>query len=73
MITSNQIGYTTSAESSETIQATNPTTQAILPGAFHVATEVEVNQAVEKAQQAWKNYRQKSPKDRAGFLRQIAD
>ncbi|MEO0339507.1 MAG: aldehyde dehydrogenase (NADP(+)) [Bacteroidota bacterium] len=73
MITSNQIGYNTSAEGQKTIHAIDPANQAKLPGAFHVATEVEVNQAVAKAQEAWKTYRQSSPKDRARFLRQIAE
>ena len=73
MITSNQIGYTTSAEGQSTIHAVDPSTQTPLPGAFHVATEAETNRAVEKAYQAWKSYRQESPANRGKFLRQIAE
>jgi len=72
VITQNIIGYTLSAQSGKTIHATDPLRQMTLPEAFSVATTEETNLAVQKAHQAWRNYRNTSGQDRAKFLDAIA-
>ena len=72
MITQNIIGYTLSAQSGKTIHAPDPLRQMTLPEAFSVATTEETNLAVQKAHQAWRNYRNTSGQDRAKFLDAIA-
>ncbi|HMO38581.1 MAG TPA: aldehyde dehydrogenase (NADP(+)) [Saprospiraceae bacterium] len=73
MLTQNIIGYELSSAGTETISGFNPATQESLPGAFAVATEAEVAQAMQKAQSAWRVYRQVSGQQRGVFLRAIAE
>jgi alpha-ketoglutaric semialdehyde dehydrogenase len=67
------IGNRTSAQSSQTFQAINPTDGLALETSFHEATEPEVNRAVELAEAAYPPYREKSNTERAAFLEQIAE
>ncbi|MCW3098646.1 MAG: Aldehyde Dehydrogenase [Chthonomonadaceae bacterium] len=69
----NIIGNSTSAEGTETFTATNPATGAGLDAAFHIATEAEVNRAVELAAQAFPSYRGLPAEARAKFLERIAE
>jgi 2,5-dioxopentanoate dehydrogenase len=68
----NIIGFSTSARG-KTFVAENPATQKKLPQEFFEATAEEVNEAVEKAHEAFQVYRRISGKKRAGFLEAIAD
>lgn len=70
---SNKIGYQESSESTQVTYAFEATTLKTLPEAFHTATTKEVNTAVEKAKLAFGVYRKTSPRQRAHFLRLIAD
>lgn len=69
----NIIGNSTSAEGTETFTAVNPATGAGLDAAFHIATEAEVNRAVELAAQAFSPYRGLPAEARAKFLERIAE
>lgn len=69
----NIIGKTLSEESVDMIQAINPKTQEVLPEEFKVASSVEINAAIEKAQSAYHIYSRTSGAERAKFLRAIAD
>lgn len=69
----NVIGYTTSKDGSEVLQAFKPRENELFPEQFHVATEEEVNLALEKAQEAFQEYRNFSGKKKAEFLEAIAD
>ncbi len=69
----NVIGYTTSKEGSEVLQAYQPKENKSFPESFHVATEKEVNLALEKAREAFLEYRSYSGKQKAKFLEAIAD
>jgi len=72
MITENIIGYQLSALSGKYIYATSAESLQPLPEKFSSATLDEVNQALEKAHEAWRTYRN-IPRDcRAAFLKQIA-
>ena len=69
----NFIGNRHSSESSITFYAVNPANGSELDTAFHEATVSEVNQAAQKASEAFKTYRNKSGKEKAAFLDAIAD
>jgi len=73
MITENIINGKPSSKGKTIIQSWNPVTQDKLPEKFVVATDEEVNSACSKAYSAHKVYRNKSGKDKAQFLRTIAD
>ena len=73
MITDNIIGQSLSAEGSKSFQAINPISQQKLPGIFVGATTLEVDQAVEKAGEAWQSYHVLPGARRAEFLRAIAE
>jgi NADP-dependent aldehyde dehydrogenase len=73
IIKDNLIAGVRSAKGSQTIQSTNPETQKELSGRFPIATEEEVDLAVKEAHEAWKSYKQTDGKQRALFLRTIAD
>jgi len=55
------------------LQSVNPATQQTLPGEFAVATAEEINTAAASAHEAWKVFKNVSGKDRAVFLRKIAN
>ena len=73
MITENLISGRPSAEGKNTLQSTNPVTQEKLPEYFSIATYEEVNQACSEAYEAHKIYRNTSGKEKAVFLRAIAE
>ncbi|MEM9361970.1 MAG: aldehyde dehydrogenase (NADP(+)) [Bacteroidota bacterium] len=73
MITENLIACTPSSEGKTTLQSINPATQQILPEKFTIATHEEVNKACFEASEAHRIYRSKSGKEKAVFLRSIAD
>lgn len=62
-----------SAQSSIVLKSYNATTGEALSYDFYQATEQEVNQACEAANEAFKTYRHTSPEQRARFLEAIAD
>lgn len=69
----NVIGYSTSKQSSESLQAFEPGKNQQLPEKFHVATDEEVDHALKKAREAFLEYRNYSGKQKAEFLEAIAD
>lgn len=73
MIQENIIGFELSSKGIDKIQGFDPVNMEHLPGEFAVATEVEVDQAMQKAQAAWEMYRGYSGKQKGRFLRAIAD
>lgn len=73
MTTDNLIAGSQSAIGIKTLQSINPATRNKLPEKFPIATEAEINTAVEEAYEAWKIYKNTSGKEKAIFLRTIAD
>ncbi|MEO1627244.1 MAG: aldehyde dehydrogenase (NADP(+)) [Bacteroidota bacterium] len=69
----NLIGYRYSALVDDLMQAFDPATKSLLEGQFHMAGEAEIQQAMELAAQAAAPYARLSGKDRAAFLRAIAE
>ena len=69
----NIIGETLSSSGKEVFYGENPATGQKLEPAFYEATEQEINNAIEKASEAFQTYRIVSGKDKAGFLETIAD
>lgn len=66
------IGAEFSASGHGRFYAVNPATNEILPGEFAVATQEELEQAVTKAADAFKQYRLKSGAEKAVLLETIA-
>ena len=56
-----------------TFQAINPATNEMLEGDFPVATEDQINQAVDEASKAFDIYRKKTKEEIANFLDKVAD
>ncbi|MFZ1678810.1 MAG: aldehyde dehydrogenase family protein, partial [Saprospiraceae bacterium] len=73
MITQNIIGFELSALSAKKIFAVDPAQQINLPSAFSPATKDEVDLALEKAQSAWRIFRNIDSGKKALFLTTIAD
>ncbi len=69
----NFIGNNRSSQGKSTFKAINPATGKELTTVFFEATVGEVDQAVKKAEEAFKIYRNKSGKEKAEFLETIAD
>ncbi len=69
----NYIGFDLSAESSITFQTFSPVNLQELPGIFVQATLEEMEMAISKAVSAYEHYKTKSGKERAAFIRAIAD
>ncbi|GAA5521884.1 aldehyde dehydrogenase (NADP(+)) [Aliifodinibius salicampi] len=69
----NFIGSHRSGNGSKTFQGINPETESKLKPDYVEATSDEVDQAVQKAEEAFNDYRQKSTVNRAEFLEAIAD
>ncbi|HKJ95875.1 MAG TPA: aldehyde dehydrogenase (NADP(+)) [Gammaproteobacteria bacterium] len=67
------IGNETSARGAASIHARDPAGGTTLEPAFHEATSVEIDQAMEKAAGAFDAFRQRSPAERAGLLTAIAE
>lgn len=64
---------TVSGTTIKELRAVNPVTQKFLPGTFPVATEKEIDTAVQEAFAAWKVFRNTSGQVKAQFLRAIAE
>ena len=73
MTTQNIIGYELSAQGTTTVQSANPNSLQQLEGNFTAATPTEMEQALQKAESAWREYRNYSGKQKATFLRAIAE
>ncbi len=69
----NYIGFDLAAEGSLTFKTFSPATLQELPELFVQATKSEMDIAVTKAVSAYANYKRKTGKERAAFLRAIAD
>jgi NADP-dependent aldehyde dehydrogenase len=69
----NVIGSRRTAKGSATFQAVNPATGDALQPTYVEATSDEVDQAFQKAEQAFTSYRRKSGAERAELLEAIAD
>ncbi len=69
----NYIGFSTSKNGSGTLQAYDPEANRALPEQFSVASEKDIEEALQKAQQAFLEYRNFSGKKKAAFLDQIAE
>lgn len=69
----NIIGFDLSAEGSTIFHTFSPTSLQELPEPFVQATKKETEVAVAKAVSAYKHYKKKSGKERAAFIRTIAD
>jgi len=69
----NIIGFDSSAEGSVTFQTFSPATLQELPEKFVQATPAELESAVAKAVSAYTIYKKKSGKERAAFIRAIAE
>lgn len=59
--------------SNQTFYAINPVSNEQLEGAYHNAAEAAIDEAVQKAAQAFDSYRKKSNNEIADFLHQMAD
>lgn len=73
MITQNIIGYSLSSLSDKRVSAFDPEKKIDLPESFSPATVEEVDQALQKAFNAWRIFREMSTTRRAAFLVAIAD
>jgi 2,5-dioxopentanoate dehydrogenase len=69
----NIIGNKLSQESSATFYGENPATGKKLEPVFYEASQKEINEAIEKASEAFQLYRNKPGKEKADFLEAIAD
>jgi 2,5-dioxopentanoate dehydrogenase len=69
----NIIGQTLSGSGKEVFYGMNPATDQQLEPAFYEATEEEINNAIEKAVEAFQTYRLVNGKDKAAFLEMIAE
>jgi len=69
----NIIGDALSGDGSILFYAENPANGARLEPGFHEASEKEIWHAIEKAEQAFQTYRNKSGRQRAEFLEAIAE
>ena len=70
---SNIIGFGTSSEGTVALQAINPVSGESLGPLFYNATSEELQSAADLAEQAFVIYRKKSGKEKAAFLRKIAE
>ncbi len=69
----NFIGNEKSSTGSATFNAVNPSSGKDLETSFYEATSTEVDQAAQKAEDAFKAYRNKSGEEKAVFLESIAN
>ncbi|KPM48768.1 aldehyde dehydrogenase (NADP(+)) [Jiulongibacter sediminis] len=69
----NIIGFGTSSEGTVALQAVNPVTGDTLGPLFYNATKEELESATDLAEEAFLIYRKKSGKEKAAFLKKIAE
>lgn len=69
----NFIGFSTTKNGSDTLTGYDPKKNEDLPEEFSIATEDDVNQALQKAQSAFLEYRNFSGEKKADFLDSIAE
>ena len=69
----NYVGKTLSAKGTKTFTTFNPQTNTENSFAIIEATSEEISQAAELAAEAFQTYSKKSGKEKAGFLRAIAE
>lgn len=69
----NIIGFSVSKLAKDVLKSTNPAMMKEIEGAFHKATSEEIDSAMEKANEAFRTYKNSSGSYRAKFLRRIAD
>ncbi|MEM6964955.1 MAG: aldehyde dehydrogenase (NADP(+)) [Bacteroidota bacterium] len=69
----NIIGFSVSKIAKETMRSMNPALMKALDGQFHKATSAEIDEAMQKATEAFKTYKNTYGSVRAKFLRAIAD
>lgn len=69
----NIIGNRFSQDSSVTFQGENPATGQKLEPIFYEASQKEINEAIEKASEAFQSYRNKTGNEKARFLEAIAE
>lgn len=69
----NLIGFKLSGIAQKIMQSFDAATLEILDGVFHVASEAEIDEAMQKATEAFQTYKNTSGKDKANFLNAIAD
>ncbi len=67
------IGYRRGAKTSTVLNGFNPSTGEALPPDFYSASETEVDKSVQLAVESFVHYGRKSGKERASFLRSIAE
>ena len=67
------IASTFTSSKNHAFQAMNPVSGETLPTEFHEASEAEINQAAERAEEAFQVYRKKSGKEKAKFLDKIGE
>src|SRR5690349_3571347 len=70
---SNFVGFERKAEGEQRMHSFSTVMRKNLPGEFAVATDSEVQTAIEKATVAFQTYKQTSFADRASFLDTIAE
>lgn len=73
MNTRNIIGFSVSEGTEKTLQGVNPVDNTMIDEAFFIASEEDVNNAFNKADEAFKIFKQSATEDRALFLEKIAD
>ena len=73
MIEKNFIGHTLSAKGERVTRGSNPVTSEVLPGDFINATDEEITDTISKSAQAFQTYRTKTGREKAKFLRAIAE
>lgn len=69
----NNIGNVYSAEGTKTFYAVNPSTKETIEPAFHEATSSEIDKAIQKAHEAFQQYRLITTEKKAEFLTCIGD
>lgn len=69
----NIIGFEESEGTGKTIQGVNPVASSVINEKFYIATKEDVDQALQKANNAFHEYKLTSDESRAGFLEAIAD
>jgi NADP-dependent aldehyde dehydrogenase len=69
----NIIGFSISKIAKEVMTSMNPAMMRELEGQFHKATSKEIDEALNKATEAFRTFKNSSGSFRAKFLRKIAD
>mgnify|MGYP002713055979 CR=1 FL=1 len=69
----NRIGFDFSEGLGKTLQGVNPVSNTMIPDRFYIATPEDVDQAMVKAKNAFREYGSSGWQERASFLESIAD